>query len=347
MNIISVNPLDDPRWAKLVHHHPSDAFHTPEWMRVLADTYDFEVRAYIGLDDAGEPAAGIPFCLIEDMKGKRLRTLPFSDYCDPLVGSPEAWHCLVDRLLAEQLPYTIRCLHNEIPLADERFSCANKAKWHGLDLQPDIDLLWRSLHNSARRAIKKAQRGGVEIRVADSIEQMRAFFEMHLGVRKHKYRMVAQPYRFFEKIWHHFVEQDSGLLLTAVYQGKTIGAVLFLEWKNKLYYKFNASDPAHLAQRPNDLLIWEGIKYAKSKGYTYLDFGLSDWDQDGLIRYKQKFATDEKTISYLHYAPDAERTAAEKQLQTLLPQLTGLFTDESVPDHITEKAGDLLYRFFS
>jgi hypothetical protein len=31
----------------------------------------------------------------------------------------------------------------------------------------------------------------------------------------------------------------------------------------------------------------------------------------------------------------------------LLPKLTALFTDQTVPDSITEKAGDILYRFFT
>jgi hypothetical protein len=34
-------------------------------------------------------------------------------------------------------------------------------------------------------------------------------------------------------------------------------------------------------------------------------------------------------------------------MQHLLPQLTTLFTDQAVPTRVTEKAGDVLYRFFA
>lgn len=122
---------------------------------------------------------------------------------------------------------------------------------------------------------------------------------------------------------------------------------MFLIWKDGLYYKFNASAPVHLSLRPNDLLIWEAIKYGQTQGYTHLDFGLSDWDQAGLVRYKRKFASEEKTISFLQYAPNGEPTYQEKHFCNLLPQLTDLFTHESVPDTITEKAGEVLYRFFT
>lgn len=347
MSIICVDPRTDPLWQRLVDQHRSSAFHSPGWMRVLTETYGLEARAYVALDGAGEPGAGIPFCRIADIMGKRIVTLPFSDHCDPLVSDGDLWGCLIDGLLVEHCPIVVRCLHNSLPLADERFTLVKKAKWHGLDLQPDLDTLWQGLHNSGRRAIKKAQRDGVVVRIAQRKEALRAFFEMHLGIRKYKYRLLAQPYRFFENIWHHFVEKQSGLLMIAVYQGKIIGGVLFLEWKDTLYYKFNASDPAHLSHRPNDLLIWEGIKYGKAEGYTHLDFGLSDWDQEGLVRYKRKFTTEEKTISFLRYAPDGAPTQKEKQVRNLLTQLTDLFTDESVPDSVTAKAGEVLYRFFT
>jgi len=316
-------------------------------MQVLAETYGLEARAYVALDAAEEPKAGIPFCRITDLMGERIVTLPFSDYCDPLVANSEQWSCLIDTLLAERCPIVVRCLHNSVPRTDDRFMLVKQAKWHGMDLQPDLDSLWQGLHDSSRRAINKARRDGVEVRIAQEEDDLRAFFEMHLRVRKYKYRLLAQPYHFFENIWRHFIETQNGVLMMAFYCGEIIGGVMFLEWKDTLYYKFNASALADLSHRPNDLLIWEGIKYGRAKGYTYLDFGLSDWDQEGLVRYKRKFATQEKTISFLRYTPDEAATQQEKQVRGLLSQLTDLFTDESVPDRVTDRAGDVLYGYFA
>ena len=88
------------------------------------------------------------------------------------------------------------------------------------------------------------------------------------------------------------------------------------------------------------------MKYGREKGYEHLDFGLSDWDQEGLLRYKRKFATDEKTISFLRYTPDSPPSPEHRQMRELLPRLTALFVDQNVPDRITEEAGNILYRFF-
>lgn len=342
---LSLDPCTDPLWQELVERQPSDVFHTPAWIRVLAETYGFAPRALVLLDEGSVPAAGIAYCAIDDLMGPRIVSLPFSDFCDPLVSTPGQWRRLIDELLDEGLPMATRCLHSRIPLDDGRLIPVNRAKWHGLDLRPDLDAIWEGLHSSSRRAIRKAQGSGVAVRVAQGEEELRAFFEMHLRVRKYKYRLLAQPYCFFQNIWRHFAEAKSILLMLAEYQGKIVGGVLFLGWKDGLYYKFNASCAEDLPCRPNDLLLWEGIRCGKARGFTRLDLGLSDWDQEGLIRYKRKYATEEKTISFLRYDPAPNLQA--QRARRLLPQLTDLFTDASVPDRVTEQAGEVLYRFFS
>ena len=347
MNIIAITPHNDQRWYDLLEQHESTVFHSPQWMRVLANTYGFNVQAYLLLDDHEQPVAGLPFCQIEDLKQKRIVTLPFCDYCDPLVSDAAHWHMLVSRVLEEGCTFTIRPLHNDIGLTDERLALANKAKWHGLSLEASEEALWQSLHSSARRAIRKAAQNDVLVRPANSTDDLRAFYELHLDVRKRKYKMLAQPYQFFESIWEQFVATGQGDLLLAYHEDELVAGVLLLVWKDRLYYKFNASTAMQLACRPNDLLLWEAIKHGKAKKLNYFDFGLSDWDQEGLIRYKRKYANDEKTISFLRYAADDSPTVQEEHLYKLLPQLTDLFTDESIPDNITEKAGEILYRCFS
>jgi hypothetical protein len=311
-------------------------------MRVLEQTYDLDLGAYIVLDADERPIAGLPFCRHADLKGKRIVILPFSDYCDPLVEQHEYWHSLVARLVEEDCPISVRCVHNQVPLGDERFALVNQAKWHG----PDLDTLYCSLPESVKRAIRKAEQSGVVVQLAGEIGELRDFFELHLKVRKYKYGLLAQPYSFFQNIWQQFVERGQGVLMVATRQDEIIGGVMFLEWKDGLYYKLNASAADNLGYRPNDALIWEGIKYAKGRGYSFLDFGLSDWDQEGLLRFKRKFATEEKTISFLKYCPRQHSTEQERQVQPLLSQLTGLLTGEVVPDDVTEKAGEILYRYF-
>jgi CelD/BcsL family acetyltransferase involved in cellulose biosynthesis len=347
MPILCIDPLNDPHWLPFVQAHPfGSVFHTPEWIDVMRKTYGLSVQAYILPDDDGSYRAALPYCEIEDIRGRRATAMPFSDFCDPLVTTPEEWQSLTEQVIARDRQYTIRCLHNEIPLADPRFEEVNKTRWHGIDLTRDTDTIWNALDDSARRAVRKARKQGVEIRPATR-EEVRDFFNLHMGIRKYKYRLLAQPYEFFVNIWDNLVEGRDGRLLVAVHDGQIISCVLYLVFGDTLVYKFNASLGEAQDLRPTDLLIWEGIAYGKSLGLQRFDFGLSDWDQEGLIRYKRKFATEEKTIHFLRYTPATPAaTAGEKQTGAVLGQLTDLFTLPDVPDAVTEQAGALLYRYF-
>jgi CelD/BcsL family acetyltransferase involved in cellulose biosynthesis len=348
MNIITVNPVESSEWQQLCEDYRTDIFHSPGWLNVLASTYDdMEVLAHILVDDDGKPLAGLPFCRVKDMMGKRIASLSFSDYCDPLVANRDQWEALFGMLLAEDCPLATRVLHNDIPLEDERLTMTYQAKWHGIDLDRELDDIWMGLAGSARRAVRKAEKEGVTVRDAVDESDVRAFFDMHLGIRKYKYHLVAQPYEFFRNIWQHCVQEQGGALKLACYEDEVIGGVMFLEWSDTLYYKFNASSIKALEVRPNDLVVWEGIQHAKHRGLKRFDFGLSDSDQEGLLRYKRKYATEEKEISFLKYRPQPEVSAGAQQMRGLLNQLTDLFTDESVPDEITEKAGAVLYQYFT
>ncbi len=347
MKIIDLDPLSALQWTKLVDENNSDIFHSPQWLAVLAQTYDFDVRARVLVNGENKAIAGLPYVHIEDMLSLRTVILPFSDYCDPIVNSSDEWREICADMLSGNDPVTVRCLHNDIPLKDSRFKLVNRARWHGIDLKPDLDDIYKNVHSSSKRAIRKAQRVGITIRLADHEDDLRRFFEMHLTTRKLKYRLLAQSYSFLQNIWRNFIASQQGALMLAEYKGEIIAGCLYLEWKYRLYYKFNASALDHQLTRPNDLLMWEGIQYAKNRGLDYLDLGLSDWDQEGLIRYKRKYATEEKTISFLRHTPEGSVNEREAQIRSLLPRLTDLFTDESVPNEITEKAGEVLYRYFT
>ncbi len=344
---LSLDPVADPRWSALVEAHRSSVFQSPDWLGVLRDAYGLDIRADVLIDEQGDPIAGMAYAELHDMMDRRIVSLPFSDFCDPIAGTTEEWEALIDPLLAKGYRLSMRCLHAQFPRRDTRFEATNLARWHAVDLHREPDEIWASLHPSARRSIRKARAGGVTVRPASTREDLRAFFELHLKLRKYKYRLLAQPYRFFERIWDTFIEPGNGVLLLAVVRGEIVGGVLFLEWRDTLYYKFNASSAAHLAFRPNDFIVWEGIDHGRRRGLHYLDFGLSDPDQEGLVRYKSKFATDEGEIRFLEHLPQGSPSESDVRMRSLLPRMTELFVDESVPDEITERAGDILYSLFS
>ncbi len=342
--VVEVSAASDPRWRELVTRRRSDVFHSPSWAAVLEDTYGFDVRARL-LQAAGETLAGMAFVTVDDHLGVRHVTLPFSDFCDPIVDDPAQLRTLIADLLQSQEPLSMRCLFDETASRLPELSETHRMGWHRIDVTGDDDTRWEGIDSGARRAIRKATGSGLTVRAAGSVEDARAFFDLHLRVRKHKYRLLSQPWRFFESIWERFLATGDGVLLLAEGDGRTVGGVLYLAWGDTLYYKFNASDLASLVARPNDLLLWEGMRWAHARGLAFVDLGVSDLDQPGLIQYKRKYATEEGTVT-VRRKPAVVVQAPVDEARRLLGEMTELFVDPSVPDRVTERAGDLLYRHF-
>jgi Acetyltransferase (GNAT) domain len=323
-----------------VDHRFGSLFTSPPWIEAVSQAFDLQILA--STQTAGsEIEAAVPFCRVSDFRGDRVVCLPFSDYCDPLVEDGASWADLIEPILSLGLPITLRCLRNRVPIADDRFRLVGRGLWHGIDLTRSEDELWAGLPRSDRYKIRKAGRDGVEVVYGKTVEDLRTFHRMHCHVRKSKYRMLAQPVTFFERLHASFGDRLT-VLLASVDNIPVAGSV-FLEWGDSLYYKFSASLDR---RRPIHVVLWEGIRLGRRRGLTRLCLGLSDPAQLGLVEFKRKFATEEGDISFLRWQQrDHADPKGDLATQTL-HRMTHLLTDPSVPDHITRAAGDALYRFF-
>jgi CelD/BcsL family acetyltransferase involved in cellulose biosynthesis len=168
---------------------------------------------------------------------------------------------------------------------------------------------------------------------------------LHVRLRKGKYRLLAQPREFFERIWQEFAPAGRCLTLVAMLDDVPVAAALFLEWNGVLYYKFGASLQEHLHVRPNDAIYWTGIGLGVERGLQLVDWGLSDLDQPGLVGFKRKWATQERRLLTLR-AGTAQPRPGQREFGDALGGLAQLLTEGTVPDDVTERAGALLYRYF-
>ena len=342
--VTELDPATSPRWATFVERRESDLFHSPAWLRALASTFGLEFRARVTADETGELENGLVYSRIDDDCGDRRVSLPFSDYCDPLVDGEAGWRAVSSELLRSDVPFRLRASRCSYPGRDESLLETDFAFRHTVELDAPLEDIWAGLGASARRAVRRARKAEVVVRPATGRSELRAFYDMHLAVRRDKYRLLAQPFALFESLWEEFIERDRGVLNLARHRDEIVGGVFFLEWRDTLYYKFNASRAGRLDVRPNDLATWTGIEYAHERDLRHLDFGVSDHDQPGLVAYKRKFATREERVRFLsNRAAVPSRTG----LASHLGELTRLLTEPGVPASVTERGGELLYRFFA
>ncbi len=341
--ILCIDPLTDARWMDVAEMPAATLFHGRPWMEAVAATYGFPVRACLALDAAGAVAAGLPYCELDDLCGRRIVALPFTDACDPL-GSPEAVCALFAWLRARELPLQLRVLDRPL---DDSWSIAKRARWHRLDVRDSPDRLWQGLAPSLRRAVRKAEREQVTVQPLADRAGVQEFMKLHVATRKHKYGLLAQPSLFFESLLRLFQDAGCWHALGAFAGGRLIAATIYLRWRDRLYYKFNASAREALPLRPNDLLLWKGVMLAQSLGCAQLDLGPSDDDQPGLIRFKAHTGAAEQELRFLRWTPPGWGDGRAAEARAMLRGLTRLLTAPEVPDDVSQQAGAVLYKYFA
>jgi CelD/BcsL family acetyltransferase involved in cellulose biosynthesis len=345
ISVSCTDPISDPGWRELLKHPAAGLFHSPPWLCAIKDAYGFAIRACLATDGENKPVGGLGVCEIDDAAGHRLVTVPFSDSCDPLFNSYDVWRALFRELQSHQLPLNLRCLNEHTISIDKNLTTIKRARWHRLSLSSSPEELWLRMAPGCRRAIRRSNSLGVEVRPLVGDGDRDAFHQLHANLRKQKYRMLAQPVHFFEAIERRFREVDGWHSLGAFLGNRMIAATIYLKWGDTLYYKFNASALDALNTRPNNLLVWSGVTLAQSLGCRFLDLGPSDDDQPGLIRFKQNFGAQEHELRFLRWTPPGWRETTTNR--GMLGEITRRLTEPHVPDVVTARAGAVLYRYFA
>jgi lipid II:glycine glycyltransferase (peptidoglycan interpeptide bridge formation enzyme) len=233
--------------------------------------------------------------------GKRGVSLPFSDYCDPLLlddrsilealgkafayGKERGWTSLEIRTRKE--------LSAEIPSSGFYFH-------HDLDITVGEENLFSQIRASNQRNIRKAEREGVEVIFENSLEAVEKYYALHCGTRK-MHGLPSQPFSFFRNIQKHILTKNNGFVALASYHGESIAGGIFIHSGERAVFKFGASDPRYQALRANNLIMWEAIRWYSRNGFRNISFGRTDPENEGLRNFKRGWGSDETKIVNIKY----------------------------------------------
>lgn len=312
-NFRCIDPRLTTEWQTFVESHPdATVFHTTDWCHVLAETYGYRPSYIVFRNEVLDIEGGVPLMLVDSwLTSKRLVGLPFSDLCTPLLPASRDPDEVMRTVAVESARSGVSSLElRGRPAADMRlcgYTNGTSFYQHIIELRPDADLE-KQVHNSARRAIRKAEKEGVTVRLSTDAADMRRFYQLMVLTRR-KHGLLPQPWRFFQNIQRLMVENGHGHLLLAEYQGRVIAGDFLLGFRGQLTYKFNASDPAFLHLRPNNLLLWRAMHFGIENGYRSLDLGRCDEDNEGLRRFKLLWGAREQSLAYYYYPQNAGGSA--------------------------------------
>jgi len=321
-------------------------FSSFDWTRVIYKTYGLQLFVKY-LEKEGEVVSYIGYSVVRNFLEWKICVGSYCDYLDCYVQSSQHWDIFVESLRAQYPQYRIavRNLRDETARSCKYFKVLSKERFHEMDVRESLEDIRRSTYKTFREACARPRNMGVKVKECPRSE-LRTFYNLHLRLRKTKYKLFPQPYRFFEIIWDQYIANGKGVLLGAYDRfGDMIGASMFLVCADTLYYKFSTSrmDAIHL--NPNKLLIWEGICYAKKKDLNYVDLGSSGWDQEGLIWFKNHICklTKQYEITHLGFSPPTYKFSQKRVLKLY----TKLFTQSWMPDRMVEFGSNFIYPFLA
>src|SRR3989338_4982249 len=185
-------------------------FASADWLKVLDKTYRLKMFVKY-IEREGKVASYIIYSVVKNFLEWKICLLSYCDYFDSHVETLADWRDFFESIRKDYPRYriAIRNLRDELVRKSPDFKVLSKERFHLLDLHGSTEEVWKRTHDSFKSAVKQAQKAGVTVKRCGQ-EDLPKFYQLHLRLRKNKYRLFPQPYRFFENIWDQYMTQDRG-----------------------------------------------------------------------------------------------------------------------------------------
>lgn len=140
--------------------------------------------------------------------------------------------------------------------------------------------------------MKQARRGGVTVRLADGVDDWRAYYGAYEDSVRRWGDSTSTVYRW--PLFERLAQSDSGSvrLWLAVHGGQVVAGSLCFYAKRHVVYWHGAAHSESFKMRPVNLLIYEAVREACAEGYRWFDFNPSG-GLEGVRAFKKSFGTVE------------------------------------------------------
>jgi GNAT acetyltransferase-like protein len=347
-HLYEVDPLTDNRWESLVEKDPNGSvFHSTAWLRALQSTYGYAPVVFTTCGPNESLENGLAFCAVESwLTGRRLVSLPFSDYCDFLGGEADTCDFVLEQLNVRTPKRPLRYFEvrprSATTLPGCQFHQAAAYTVHRIDLRPDLGRLFANFHKSSiQRKILRAERERLTYVEGRTDALLDDFYSLLVSTRR-RHRVPPQPKCWFAALMKTF--GDDLKIRISLKDGQPIAAMLTIRHKDTLYYKYGGSSVRFNSLGGMHLLYWRAIQDGKELGLRVFDLGRSDLDQPGLITFKSRWGAATSNIAYWRIAPGGKITHLFEPNGPKWPASLARSVFRYMPNKLLPLLGDLLYR---
>lgn len=349
MPVYQVEPLEDLRWIRFLARHPrASMFHTVAWLTALRRTYGYEPVVFTTSPPGSDLQNALVACRVNSwLTGRRLASLPFSDHCDALVEDSadlEAVLAAMERELRRR-----KLLYIEVrPMAalgaepKSLYHSTYDYCFHQIDLRPDLETLFQNCHkNSTQRKIRRAQREGLVYEEGRSQVLVESFYKL-MRMTRRRHHIPPQPIEWFKNLVDSFGEELK--IRVAFKDGRPIAAIITVRFKDTLVYKYGCSDAEFNNLGGMHLLFWTSIEEAKRDGLRVFDLGRSEWENTGLVTFKDRWGGARSTLTYSRFTLSKESGESYQRAGTDFALGIAKRCFSHLPDRLQYSVGNLFYR---
>jgi len=291
-----------------------------------------------------EKNALLPLMTVDSwLTGRRGIALPFTDECPPLCESEGEFQPLFQRAVEFGRARGWKSI--ELRGGREFFGEAPASlafHGHSLDLTADEARLFEKMDSSARQGVRKAEKDGVTVEVSQSVEAVREFYLLQCLTRK-RHGLPPQPLEFFLNIQRHILSQNQGMVVLAGWRGAKIAGAMYFFLGGRAIYKYGASDYRRQHLRPNNLVMWAGMKWLAKQGNARLHLGKTSLANEGLRKFKLNLGAAEQRIEYVKFDLGTDRFVVEQD--GIAGWHNRVF--RALPVFMARRAGELLYKHWA
>ncbi len=311
-----VNPLTEADWDHQVAGHPdATVYHSAAWAAVLVNTYGFLPKYLVQRHD-GKADALLAFMEVYGILGrKRGISLPFTDCCPFLLPLGDSGHDLEPRFLKAEKRVDLAVSSRLLAAAGV---LARLQSWQQIEFRPKPDsevprsssvlfanhevslaetdeIQQKQCGSATRRSLRQAELAGLPMQVGSDLPLVQAYYRLHCLTRRRQ-GSPPQPWRFFANLHKWLLSRGFGFVVLA--GDSPVAGAVFLKFGRRAVYKFGASDGRSLDTRPNQRVMWTGLRHAASLGCSWMDLGRSSLANEGLRRFKQGWGAIETQLAY-------------------------------------------------
>jgi hypothetical protein len=223
---------------------------------------------------------------IHNIKGKKILQELFSKFRNEFHE-----HCINNHIVTEFQRFNPILKNYELFLNEKSLFYDRKIPY--VELTKDFKTIRSEYKKYTRKNVRIAKRKGLTVYSDESKKSVSKFIEIYTESMKSK--GAKDFYYFNEAFFNDLFRKFKGFikLFHVEYKDNIICSSIELGNGYILHDYLRGADVNYLNLRPNDLLIDEVIKWAKSSNYKYfsLQGGISSSDDDGVYRFKKSFSS--------------------------------------------------------